>query len=98
MVSVKRKSGISTIFLEQSRERAASNCTSDKAARGIARPIHVTLLTGGGDKPYALGLATALTSAGVIVDFIGSDDHVVRELLANPRVISITYEETNVLK
>jgi len=86
MVPAKRKSGISTIFLEQSRERAASNCTADKADRGIARPIHVTLLTGGGDKPYALGLATALTSAGVIVDFIGSDDHVVRELLANPRV------------
>jgi D-inositol-3-phosphate glycosyltransferase len=86
MVPAKRKSGISTIFLEQSRERAASNCTADKAVRGIARPIHVTLLTGGGDKPYALGVATALTSASVIVDFIGSDDHVVRELLANPRV------------
>jgi len=85
MVPAERKSGISTIFLEQSRERAASDCTADKAARGIAHPIHVTLLTGGGDKPYALGLATALTSAGVIVDFIGSDDHVVRELLANPR-------------
>src|ERR1700746_649354 len=46
----------------------------------------IALLTGGGDKPYALGLTTALTSAGVIVDFIGSDHHVVRELLANPRV------------
>ena len=86
MVPVKRKSGISTIFLEQSRERAASNCTADKAVRGIARPIHVTLLTGGGDKPYALGLATALTSAGVIVDLVGSDELVARELLANPRV------------
>jgi glycosyltransferase involved in cell wall biosynthesis len=48
--------------------------------------FRVALLTGGGDKPYALGMAAALTSAGVIVDFIGSDDHVVRELLANPRV------------
>ena len=86
MVPAERKSRISTIFLEQSRERAASDCTADKAARGIAHPIHVTLLTGGGDKPYALGLTAALTSAGVIVDFIGSDDHVVRELLANPRV------------
>ena len=61
MVPAEQKSGISTIFLEQSREGVASNCTADKAARGIARPIHVTLLTGGGDKPYALGLATALT-------------------------------------
>jgi D-inositol-3-phosphate glycosyltransferase len=83
---VERKSGMPTILSEQSRESAASDCTADKTARGIARPIHVTLLTGGGDKPYALGLATALTSAGVIVDFIGSDDHVVSELLANPRV------------
>jgi D-inositol-3-phosphate glycosyltransferase len=86
MVPAERKSGISTIFLEQSRERAASDCTVEAAARGVAHPIHVTLLTGGGDKPYALGLATALTSAGVIVDFIGSDEQVMRELLANPRV------------
>jgi glycosyltransferase involved in cell wall biosynthesis len=46
----------------------------------------VTLLTGGGDKPYALGLAAALTSAGVSVEFIGSDDLNVPELLNNPRV------------
>jgi len=81
-----KKSRVSAMFREQSRECAASNCTAEEAAHGIARPIYVTLLTGGGDKPYALGLATALTSAGAIVDFIGSDDHVVSELLANPRV------------
>src|SRR5438477_9068876 len=46
----------------------------------------VALLTGGGDKPYALGLAAALTSAGVSVEFIGSDDLNVPELLNNPRV------------
>jgi glycosyltransferase involved in cell wall biosynthesis len=86
MVPAERKSGISTIFLEQSRECTASNCPAEKPAHAIALPIQVTLLTGGGDKPYALGLATALTSAGVILDFIGSDDHVVRELIANPRV------------
>jgi glycosyltransferase involved in cell wall biosynthesis len=86
MVPAERKSGMSTVFLEQSRECAASNHMAKEATCGIALPIHVTLLTGGGDKPYALGLAAALTSAGVMVDFIGSDDHVVRELLANPRV------------
>jgi D-inositol-3-phosphate glycosyltransferase len=48
--------------------------------------LRVTLLTGGGDKPYALGLAAALTSAGTSVDFIGSDDLRVPELLTNPRV------------
>jgi D-inositol-3-phosphate glycosyltransferase len=46
----------------------------------------VALLTGGGDKPYALGMAAALTSAGVHVDFIGSDDLSVPELLTNRRV------------
>ena len=46
----------------------------------------VSLLTGGGDKPYALGMAAALTSAGMHVDFIGSDDLSVSELLHNPRV------------
>ena len=46
----------------------------------------VALLTGGGDKPYALGMAAALTSEGISVDFIGSDDLRVPELLTNPRV------------
>jgi len=48
--------------------------------------IEVALLTGGGDKPYALGLVAALTSNGVLLDFIGSDDLSVPELLHNPRV------------
>jgi glycosyltransferase involved in cell wall biosynthesis len=48
--------------------------------------ISIALLTGGGDKPYALGMAAALTSAGVQVDFVGSDDLSVPELLANPRL------------
>ena len=46
----------------------------------------VALLTGGGDKPYALGMAAALTSAGISVDFIGSDDLWMPELLTNRRV------------
>jgi D-inositol-3-phosphate glycosyltransferase len=36
--------------------------------------ISVALLTGGGDRPYAFGLATALLSKGVALDLIGSDD------------------------
>ena len=46
----------------------------------------VALLTGGGDKPYALGIAAALTSAGISLDFIGSDDLSVPEVLNDPRV------------
>src|SRR5438105_1462793 len=56
-------------------------------------PIHsqpstlsIALLTGGGDKPYALGMAAALTSVGIDIDFIGSDDLRVPELLNNHRV------------
>jgi D-inositol-3-phosphate glycosyltransferase len=36
--------------------------------------ISVALLTGGGDKHYAFGLATALVSKGASLDVIGSDD------------------------
>jgi D-inositol-3-phosphate glycosyltransferase len=46
----------------------------------------VSLLTGGGDKPYALGMAAALTSERISIDFIGSDDLSVPELLSNRRV------------
>jgi D-inositol-3-phosphate glycosyltransferase len=48
--------------------------------------IHVAVLTGGGDRPYALGIAAALASRGIHVDFIGSNDLLSPELLGNPRV------------
>lgn len=34
----------------------------------------ISLLTAGRDRPYALGLATALAAAGISFDFIGSDE------------------------
>jgi len=46
----------------------------------------IALLTGGGDKPYAVGIGAALSSAGIHVDFIGSDDLKVPELLSNSRI------------
>jgi D-inositol-3-phosphate glycosyltransferase len=48
--------------------------------------LRIALLTGGGDKPYALGMAAALTSVGIHIDFIGSDDLNVPEVDTNPRV------------
>ncbi|MGA7127500.1 MAG: glycosyltransferase family 4 protein [Chthoniobacterales bacterium] len=36
--------------------------------------LRVAVLTGGGDRPYALGLASALISQGVAFDFIASDE------------------------
>lgn len=41
---------------------------------GDADRIHVALLTGGGDRPYAFGLATALLSRGIRLDLIASDE------------------------
>ncbi len=65
-------------------ERSDSvQCLPEAAGPAMA---HVALLTGGGDKPYALGLAAALTSQGILLDFIGSDDLSVPELLSNRRV------------
>lgn len=46
----------------------------------------VSLLTAGRDKPYALGLATALAAAGTRLDFIGSDEVDGPELHAWPQI------------
>jgi glycosyltransferase involved in cell wall biosynthesis len=40
----------------------------------VLRALEIALLTGGIDKPYAIGLTTALASLGTGVDYIGSDD------------------------
>src|SRR6478672_10705123 len=57
--------------------------TNDNQPRAT---LDVALLTGGGDKPYALGMAAALTSVGICVDFVGSDYLSAPELLANPHL------------
>jgi glycosyltransferase involved in cell wall biosynthesis len=44
--------------------------TESSAVHGIA----VTLLTGGSDKPYVLGLTTELLARGIAIDLIGSDE------------------------
>ena len=50
------------------------------------RSPSIGLLTGGSDKPYALGLAGALAARGVRVDFVGSNEldcpevHAIRDL------------------
>ena len=47
-----------------------SRALADRAAG----TLQVTILTGGGDKPYAVGLASALINQGVEFDFIASDE------------------------
>src|SRR5437016_984574 len=58
----------------------------DLRAPAIDREIAVALLTGGGDRPYAFGLATALISKGAALDLVGSDDLDGPEFRGNPRV------------
>jgi D-inositol-3-phosphate glycosyltransferase len=45
----------------------------DAGASHTASDISVTLLTGGGDRPYVFGLATELISKRAALDLIGSD-------------------------
>src|SRR5438477_8303053 len=72
---------------QRSEVRGQQSAFGNQTPSSVLRPpsIRVALLTGGGDKPYALGIAAALTSVGIHVDFVGSDDLSVPELLANPR-------------
>lgn len=37
-------------------------------------PVYISLLTGGSDKPYVIGLTGALQAEGVFLDLIGSDE------------------------
>lgn len=46
----------------------------DAKLPNLPSEVAVTLLTGGGDKPYAFGLATQLISKGAGLEVIGSDE------------------------
>jgi D-inositol-3-phosphate glycosyltransferase len=70
-----RQDEVSTSRSSVVRPRSSTSCSSANSSSVIGQEtLRIALLTGGGDKPYALGMATALTSKGVFVDFIGSDD------------------------
>lgn len=56
------------------------------AASDATSPVAVALLTGGGDRPYAFGLATELISKGAALDVIGSDDLDCTEMHGKPGV------------
>lgn len=57
------------------------------AVQRVSPPlVRAALLTGGGDRPYALGLASALAAHGTFVDFVGSDHLVSDELARDPHV------------
>jgi glycosyltransferase involved in cell wall biosynthesis len=52
----------------------------------------IALLTGGGDRPYALGIAEALTRTSVTIDFIGSDELKSKNLDENALVRFLNYK------
>jgi glycosyltransferase involved in cell wall biosynthesis len=52
----------------------------------MALRAQIAILTGGGDRHYALGLASSLVEKGVAFDFIGSDFLEAAELRRNPQV------------
>jgi D-inositol-3-phosphate glycosyltransferase len=59
---------------------------SNLTVSDTAPKITVALLTGGGDRPYAFGLATELISKGAALDVIGSDDLDCPEFQGKPKV------------
>ncbi len=59
---------------ETDRSPQVRNAVDHPAASSTPSQIAVTLLTGGIDKHYSFGLASALQSKGVALDVIGSDD------------------------
>ena len=58
---------------EDNAEREDAASLPDAGAPHRASDISVTLLTGGGDRPYVFGLATELISKRAALDLIGSD-------------------------
>jgi len=59
---------------DSDRDRQKLKVLPVSTAIAAARDIGVALLTGGADKPYAFGLATALMSKGAALDLIGNDE------------------------
>jgi D-inositol-3-phosphate glycosyltransferase len=63
------------------------DCPNPQKARDWApASTPVAILTGGGDRPYALGLAATLIAQGVAFDFIASDELDDPELRRSPLV------------
>ncbi len=71
--------------LAEEKRLSCGSAVSTPNSQQLAR-FNVSLLTGGGDKPYVLGLTRALTTEGLLVEIVGSDALSVPELLDNPDV------------
>src|SRR5207245_242869 len=85
MVSTEQRSSVSTAGVESSLA-PTSDRTMEQTVDRPEMSIRVSLLTGGDDRPYALGMASALVGQGISVDFIGSDKLDAAELHRTPLI------------
>jgi len=70
----------------QSSAHPEGDRAAEKGIRSTVNPIEVCLLTGGDDRPYALGMASTLASRAIRVDFIGSNKLDAPELHQTPLI------------
>ena len=73
-------------IVQSDRQDADRQANAGIPAGNPASEISVALLTGGGDRPYAFGIATELISKGVGLEVIGGDDLDFPELHGKPNV------------
>ncbi len=66
--------------------RRIARAAADSTQSGAEHKIAVTLLTGGGDRPYAFGLATELIAKGAALELIASDELDCPDLNGRPGV------------
>src|SRR5438034_9612889 len=83
---VEHLSSVPPATSEGSLVRTVGYRAPENAAAGSAASVRVCLLTGGDDRPYALGMACALAGQGISVDFIGSDKLDAPELHRSPLI------------
>ena len=83
---IEQLSGVSLATYERSRASSAGRRAVETVAGGSAASVRVCLLTGGDDRPYALGMASALVGQGIGVDFVGSDKLDAPELRRSPLI------------
>jgi glycosyltransferase involved in cell wall biosynthesis len=65
-------------------QRSEHTRTAAFASSGSVAVLRIALLTGGGDKPYALSLASSLVARNVVLDFIAGNDLDTQELRSLP--------------
>jgi glycosyltransferase involved in cell wall biosynthesis len=83
---VKQLTRVSPTASEGSFGRAAGDRAVERAGCSSTVLFRICLLTGGDDRPYALGMACALAGQGISVDFIGSDKLDAPELHRTPLI------------